>query len=152
MDENIVERPKAVVFGGNELTVLGRQMQAGDQAPEFSVEASDFSKVTLADSAGKVRLLSVVPSLDTSVCDAQTRRFNEETGNFNDEVVFLTISAEHPINQKRWCNFAGVDRVQVLSDHMDMNFATAYGTHIRDRRLEQFTLTKALSHNTFEEP
>jgi thiol peroxidase len=132
-----IERPRAVLFGGDELTVLGRQLEVGDQAPEFIVEASDFSKVSLADSAGKVRLISVVPSLDTSVCDAQTRRFNQEAGNFGDDVVFLTISAEHPINQKRWCNFAEVDQVQVLSDHMDMNFGNAYGTHIKDRRLEQ---------------
>jgi thiol peroxidase len=137
MEKKIIERPKAVVFGGKELTVLGRQLEAGDQAPEFTVEASDFSTVSLADSAGTVRLISVVPSLDTSVCDAQTRRFNQEAGNFGDDVVILTISAEHPINQKRWCNFAEVDQVQMLSDHMDMNFGDAYGTHIKERRLEQ---------------
>ena len=133
----MIERPGAVEFGGKELTVLGRQLEIGDQAPEFLVEASDFSAVSLADSAGKVRLISVVPSLDTSVCDAQTRRFNQEAGNFGDDVVILTISAEHPINQKRWCSFAEVDQVQVLSDHMDMNFGNAYGTHIKERRLEQ---------------
>ncbi len=133
----MIERPGAVEFGGKELTVLGRQLEIGDQAPEFTVEASDFSAVSLVDSAGKVRLISVVPSLDTSVCDAQTRRFNQEAGNFGDDVVLLTISAEHPINQKRWCNFAEVEKVQVLSDHKDMNFGDAYGTHIKERRLEQ---------------
>lgn len=133
----MIERPKAVVFGGKELTVLGRQLEAGDQAPEFSVEASNYRKVTLADSAGKVRLISVVPSLDTSVCDAQTRRFNQEADNFGDDVEILTISAEHTINQKRWCSYAEVEQIQVLSDHVDMNFGNAYGTHIRDRRLEQ---------------
>ncbi|GMQ77681.1 MAG: thiol peroxidase [Anaerolineae bacterium] len=137
MVKKMIERPRAVKFGGNELTVLGRQLEVGNQAPEFTVEASDFSSVSLADSTGKVRLISVVPSLDTSVCDAQTRRFNQEAGNFGGGVVFLTISAEHPLNQKRWCNFAEVDRVQVLSDHMDMNFGNAYGTHIKERRLEQ---------------
>ena len=137
MKDDVNVRPKAVVFGGKELAVVGRQLEAGDKAPEFSVEASDFRKVSLADSAGKVRLLSVVPSLDTSVCDAQTRRFNQEAVNFGKDVEIYTISAEHPINQKRWCLAAEVDKVQVLSDHMDMNFGDAYGTHIKDRRLEQ---------------
>ncbi len=137
MNKNIIERQRAVVFGGKELTVLGRRLEAGDQAPEFSVEASDFSKVTLADSAGRVRLISVVAALDTSVCDMQTRRFNQEAEKFGDDVDILTISAEHPINQGRWCLAAEVDKVQVLSDHLDMNFGNAYGTHIRARRLEQ---------------
>jgi len=99
--------------------------------------ANDFSEVHLEDSAGKVRLISVVPSLDTSICDAQTRRFNEEAAKASPEVVILTISADHPITQKRWCGAAGVDQVQVLSDYLDMNFGGAYGTWIKERRLEQ---------------
>jgi len=99
--------------------------------------ANDLSEVTLADSAGKVRLISVVPSLDTDICDAQTRRFNEEAVSFGDEVVVLTVSADLPFAQKRWCGAAGVDRVQTLSDHRDMNFGNAYGTHVKELRLEQ---------------
>ena len=137
MNNQIVERSEAVVFGGKKLTVLGRKLEVGDPAPDFSVTASNFTQVTLADSAGKIRLISVVPNLDTSVCDQQTRRFNEEASQFGDEVAIMTISAEHPINQKRWCLNAEVERIPVLSDHMDMNFGDAYGTHIRERRLEQ---------------
>ncbi|GAB4277725.1 MAG: thiol peroxidase [Candidatus Promineifilaceae bacterium] len=131
------ERHGAVTLKGNPLTVVGEPLKAGDKAPDFVLTANDLSKVTLADSKGKVRLISVVPSLDTGICDAQTRRFNEEAAKLGDGVVVLTVSAEHPFNQKRWCGAAGIDRVQVLSDHMDMSFGTAYGTYIKELRLEQ---------------
>jgi thiol peroxidase len=131
------ERHGAVTLKGNPLTVIGEPLKVGDKAPDFVLTANDLSKVTLADSKGKVRLISVVPSLDTGICDAQTRRFNEEAAKLGDGVVVLTVSAEHPFNQKRWCGAAGIDRVQVLSDHMDMNFGTAYGTYIKELRLEQ---------------
>lgn len=131
------ERPAGVTHKGRPLAVLGDLLQVGDKAPDFTLVANDFSKVTLADSAGKVRLISVVPSLETSICDAQTRRFNEEAAGLGDNVVVLTVSSEHPWNQRRWCGAAGIDRVQVLSDHMDMNFGLAYGTYVRDYRLEQ---------------
>lgn len=131
------ERHGAVTLKGNPLTVIGDPLKVGDKAPDFVLTANDLSKVTLADSKGKVRLISVVPSLDTGICDAQTRRFNEEAAKLGDGVVVLTVSAEHPFNQKRWCGAAGIDRVQVLSDHMDMNFGTAYGTYIKELRLEQ---------------
>ena len=114
------ERAEAFLWGDHHMTVLGCELQIGDRAPEFTVLANDFSEVHLRDSAGKVRLISVVPSLDTSICDAQTRRFNEEAANAGPEVVILTISADHPITQKRWCGAAGVDQVQVFSDHLVM--------------------------------
>lgn len=131
------ERPAGVTHKGKPLVVIGDLLKVGDKAPDFTLVANDMSKVTLADSAGKVRLISVVPSLDTSICDAQTRRFNQEAAGLGENVVVLTVSAEHPWNQRRWCGAAGVDRVQVLSDHMDMNFGQAYGTYVRDYRLEQ---------------
>lgn len=131
------ETPGGVTLNGNPLTTIGERLSVGDKAPDFKLVANDLSTVTLADSAGKVRLISVVPSLDTGICDAQTRRFNEEAANFGDDVVVLTVSAEHPFNQKRWCGAAGIDRVQVISDHMDMNFGDAYGTHVKELRLEQ---------------
>ncbi len=131
------ETPGGVTLKGNPLTTIGERLSVGDKAPDFKLVANDLSTVTLADSAGKVRLISVVPSLDTGICDAQTRRFNEEAANFGDDVVVLTVSAEHPFNQKRWCGAAGIDRVQVISDHMDMNFGDAYGTHVKELRLEQ---------------
>ena len=131
------ERFGAVTTKGSPLTVLGTPLQVGDRAPEFSLRSSVANTVSLADSAGKVRLISVVPSLDTGICDAQTRRFNEEAAALGDGVAIITVSAEHPFNIRRWCGAAGIDRIQVLSDHMDMNFGTAYGTYIKEWRLEQ---------------
>jgi thiol peroxidase len=130
-------RHGAVTLGGNPLTALGDTVEVGAKAPDFTLHANDFSKVTLADSAGKIRLISVVPSLNTSVCDAQTRRFNEEAASLSDNVVVLTVSADLPYAQRAWCGAAGVERVQTLSDHMDMNFGQAYGTHIEELRLDQ---------------
>jgi thiol peroxidase len=127
----------AVLWGDKPMTIIGHRLEVGDRAPEFTLEANDLSEVSLSDSAGKPRLISVVTSLDTSICDAQTRRFNEEAAVLGDQVAIITISAEHPFNQKRWCGAAGIDQVQVLSDHMDMNFGEAYGTWVKERRLEQ---------------
>jgi thiol peroxidase len=131
------ERPAGVTWGGRPLTLLGKVVEVGDPAPEFTLIAQNFRRVTLQDSAGKVRLISVVPSLDTGICDAQTHRFNKEAARYGDNVVILTVSAEHSFNQRRWCGAAGVENIQVLSDHMDMNFGNAYGTHMKEQRLEQ---------------
>lgn len=133
------ERKGAVTFKGNEVTLVGPELKAGDQAPDFKVLANDLSEVTLADSKGSVRIISVVPSLDTGVCDAQTRRFNEEAGSI-DGVKVLTISVDLPFAQKRWCGAAGVENVQTLSDHRDLSFGKAYGVAIQEMRL----LTRAV--------
>lgn len=131
------ERYGAFSSRGTLLTVIGDPLQVGDHAPDFTLRDSAQKTYSLANSSGKVRLISVVPSLDTGICDAQTRRFNEEAASLGDGVVIITVSAEHPWNQKRWCGAAGIDRVQVLSDHYDMNFGTAYGTYVKEWRLEQ---------------
>ncbi len=131
------ERFGAVTWRGVQRTVLGDPLQPGDRAPDFRLTANDWTQVTLADSAGKVRLISVVPSLDTGICDAQTRRFNEEASALGDNVVILTVSADTPYAQRRWCGAAGVSRVQTLSDHLDMNFGNAYATHMKEVRLER---------------
>lgn len=133
----LIARPGAVTFKGRPLTVLGPVLQPGDEAPCFSLTANNWQSVTLADSAGKVRLISVVPSLDTGICDLQTRRFNEEAVNFGENVVVLTVSTDLPYSQRRWCGAAGVARVQTLSDHLNMNFGDAYGTHVQELRIEQ---------------
>lgn len=130
------ERTGELTFKGGPLTLLGPRLSTGTPAPEFKLTANDLSPVTLADSAGKVRLISVVPSLDTGVCDAQTRRFNESAAALGDNVVVLTVSADLPFAQARWCGAAGVDQVQTLSDHYDMNFANSYGVHIKELRLD----------------
>ncbi len=130
------ERTGELTFQGGPLTLLGERVTVGDPAPAFKLLANDLSPVTLADSAGKVRLISVVPSLDTGVCDAQTRRFNEEAAALGDNVVILTISADLPFAQARWCGAAGVEQVQTLSDHFDLGFGDSYGVHIKELRLD----------------
>ncbi|MCB8948993.1 MAG: thiol peroxidase [Ardenticatenaceae bacterium] len=131
------DRFGAVTLKGTPQTVRGNQLKVGDKAPNFTLDANDFTPVTLDDSAGKIRLISVVPSLYTGICDAQTRRFNEEAASLGDDVVILTVSVDFPPSQRQWCGAAGVDKVQTLSDHKDMNFGDAYGTHIIENRWEQ---------------
>lgn len=131
------ERSGELTTKGKPLTVYGAQLSVGDVAPEVTLRAADQSAVALSSFVDKVRLISVVPSLDTGICDAQTRRFDEEAAAFGDEVAVITVSAEHPFNQRRWCGSAGVDSVVVLSDHYDMAFGNAYGTHIKEWRLNQ---------------
>jgi thiol peroxidase len=130
------ERAGAATFQGNPLTLIGPELKAGDPAPDFTLTSNDLKPVGLSDSAGKVRLISVVPSLDTPVCDQQTRRFNQEASGLGDGVVVLTVSADLPFAQKRWCGAAEADGVQTLSDHQEMSFATSYGTLVKELRLE----------------
>ncbi|MGB8955835.1 MAG: thiol peroxidase [Tumebacillaceae bacterium] len=129
-----VERQGAITFKNGPVTLLGNEVKVGDQAPDFTVLANDLSPVTLASSAGTVRLISVVPSLDTGVCDAQTRRFNEEAANLGN-VKVLTVSVDLPFAQKRWCGAAGIENVQTLSDHRDLSFGVNYGVAIKELRL-----------------
>lgn len=131
------ERTGELTFKGNPLIVYGKRVSPGEKAPEFTLLANDLSPVALSASAGKVRIISVVPSLDTPVCDTQTRKFNERISALGDKVVCYTVSADLPFAQKRWCGNAGIDRVITLSDHRDMSFGNAYGTHIKELRLEQ---------------
>lgn len=128
------ERQGAITFKNGPVTLLGNEVKVGDQAPDFNVLANDLSPVTLASSAGTVRLISVVPSLDTGVCDAQTRRFNEEAANLGN-VKVLTVSVDLPFAQKRWCGAAGIENVQTLSDHRDLSFGVNYGVAIKELRL-----------------
>lgn len=130
------ERTGAATFQGNPLTLIGPELKVGDKAPEFTLTSNDLKPVRLGDSAGKVRIISVVPSLDTPVCDQQTRRFNEEASNLGAPVVVLTVSADLPFAQKRWCVSAEVEQVQTLSDHLEVSFGASYGTLIKELRLE----------------
>jgi len=129
------ERKGAVTFKGNPMTLIGPELARGASAPEFQVLAQDLSPVSLASSRGKVRLISVVPSLDTGICDAQTKRFNEEAAKMPAGIEILTISMDLPFAQKRWCGASNVDRIQVLSDHREASFGLAYGTLIKELRL-----------------
>lgn len=129
------KRTGAVTFAGNPVTVIGDEVKVGAKAPDFTVLANDLTPKTLADFEGKIKVISVVPSLDTGVCDAQTRWFNQNATKLGDDVVVLTISMDLPFAQKRWCGAAGVDRVLTLSDHKDARFGTAYGFLIEELRL-----------------
>ncbi|MGM0874908.1 MAG: thiol peroxidase [Bacillota bacterium] len=124
----------SITFKNNPVTLLGNEVSVGDTAPDFTVLANDLSQVSLADSKGKVRLISVVPSIDTGVCDAQTRRFNEDASKLGN-VEVLTISMDLPMAQKRWCASNGLENVKTLSDHRDLSFGEAYGVHIKELRL-----------------
>jgi thioredoxin-dependent peroxiredoxin len=123
-----------ITFKNNPVTLVGNEVKPGDTAPDFTVLANDLSEVSLDDTKGKVRLISVVPSLDTGVCDAQTRKFNEEAGKLGN-VEVLTISVDLPFAQKRWCGANGIENVQTLSDHRDLSFGEAFGVHIKELRL-----------------
>lgn len=125
-------------FRNQQLEVTGNHLQTGDKAPEV-VMANGLGSTSklLADTVGKVRVISVIPSIDTGVCDAQTRRMNQEASALGENVVVVTVSVDLPMAQKRWCGAAGVDRVVMLSDYMDMAFGNAYGTHVKDLRIEQ---------------
>jgi thiol peroxidase len=119
------------------MTIVGKPLQIGDVFPSATLHANDFSNVDIASMRGAVRLISVVPSLDTGVCDAQTKRFNEESAKLGELVKVITISADPPFTQRRWVNDAEVKNITVLSDHLDMAFGDASGTHIKELRLDQ---------------
>lgn len=129
-----VERSGAFNFKGS-VTLVGPELKVGEKAPAFTAVANDLSTVNASTYAGKVRIISFVPSLDTGVCDTQTRRFNVEAASLGENVVVLTVSMDLPFAQKRWCGAAGVDRVVTLSDFRDAAFSTAYGTFIKEWRL-----------------
>jgi len=131
----MTERKGAVTMRGNPLTLVGPELRAGDQAPDFKLVGNDLKPVTLADTAGKVRILSAVPSLDTPVCDVETRRFNEEAARLPG-VEILTVSMDLPFAQKRWCGAAGVANVRTLSDYQEHSFGPAYGVLIKELKLE----------------
>jgi thiol peroxidase len=129
------ERSGTVTMGGNPVTLVGTTVKVGDSAPDVEVLGNDLSPVKLSTYKGKVCVISVVPSLDTSVCDMQTRKFNEAAGSLGDNVVILTISMDLPFAQARWCGAAGVDKVVTLSDYRDAAFGEAYGVLIKEFRL-----------------
>ncbi len=132
-----VERFGAVTFRGKPLTVIGGPLRVGDVAPDVELVAPDLSSFRIRSTDGKIRILSVVPSLDTGVCDAQTRRFDQEVARFGDEVVLITVSADLPFAQRRWAAEANAQHVLVASDHREMAFGQAYGTWVKELRLEQ---------------
>lgn len=124
-----------VTFLGNPLTLEGSLPAIGQPVPDFTALDNGLAPVAIRSFRGKVVVISVVPSLDTPVCDTQTRRFNQAATGFSPDVVVLTLSMDLPFAQKRWCGAAGVDRVVTLSDHRDAGFGKACGLLIRELRL-----------------
>jgi len=124
-----------VTFKGNQITLVGPELKVGDKAPDFALIDNGLATVNLSSFAGKVKIISCVPSLDTPVCDTETRRFNQEAANLPGEVVVLTVSLDLPFAQKRWCGAAGIDKVITLSDYRERAFGKAYGVLIDELRL-----------------
>jgi thiol peroxidase len=132
MDNNF---DRSTILMGKPFSLAGPQLKAGDPAPDFEVMDSTLKAVKLADTGGGVRIFSVVPSLDTPVCDAQTKRFEDEASGLANVNIF-TVSTDLPFAQKRWCGTFGISHVAMLSDHKDTSFGTGYGTLIPDMRIE----------------
>lgn len=128
------ERAGVVTFKGGPLTLVGPELKVGDAAPEFSAINAELEPVTLASSRGKVRLFSVVPSLDTPVCAEQTKRFGQELAKLPPNVQVYTVSADLPFAQNRWCGAENVE-MTTLSDHRELSFGQAFGVLIKELKL-----------------
>jgi thiol peroxidase len=142
-----MERPGATTLKGNPLTLIGPELKAGDKAPDFEVVDTGLAAVNLEKTGKAVRIFSVVPSLDTPVCDAQTKRFNEEAAKLPNVEIY-TISMDLPFAQKRWCGAFGVDKVKMLSDHKTGSFGSSYGTLIKELRIESRAIFVVDKDNT----
>ena len=142
-----MERPGATTMKGGPLTLIGPELKAGDAAPDFAAVDTGLKPVDLAKTGEGVRIFSVVPSLDTPVCDMQTRRFNEEASKLPNVKIY-TISMDLPFAMKRWCGAMGVDKVEMLSDHKSGSFGENYGTLIKELRIESRAIFVVDSANT----
>ncbi len=131
-----LERPNAVTLRGKPFTLLGPERKPGDKLPEFSLVDNGLQPVTEASTRGAVRIFAAVPSLDTPVCDLESRRFNEEAAKLGEKVKIYVVSMDLPFAQKRWCGAANAERVQTLSDYQTGSFGLAMGTLIKELRLE----------------
>lgn len=142
-----MERPGATTLRGNPMTLIGPELKTGDKAPEFEAVDDSLKPVNLSSTGNKVRIFSVVPSLDTPVCDAQTKRFNDEAGKL-DKVDFYTVSMDLPFAQKRWCGAFDVNNVKMVSDHRSGSFGEHYGTLIKDLRIHSRAIFVVDKDNT----
>jgi thiol peroxidase len=132
----VEERLGLLKLAGKDVTILGPDLKVGDQAPEFEAMTNDWELVkVLANSNGKVRIIAAVPSLETSVCDRETRTFNQAASDLDENIMIITISADLPFTQTRWCGAAGIDQVLVVSDHFFTEFGQKYGCLIKERRI-----------------
>ena len=129
------ERYGVITMKGQALTLMGEEVKVGDAAPDFEVTGNDLAPFQFSSLKGRTCIITSVPSLDTSVCDLETRRFNAEAAGLGPDINLLTISMDLPFAQKRWCGAAGVDRVKTYSDHRLASFGLAYGVLIKELRL-----------------
>jgi len=129
------ERTGIITMKGNPLTLLGPEITTGSPAPDFRVVDTELNQITLQDLSQKVCIISAVPSLDTPVCDMETRRFNTEAANLSDDIKIVTVSMDLPFAQKRWCGASGVDQVLTVSDYQEASFGQNYGVLIKELRL-----------------
>ena len=130
-----MERKGIVTLNGNPLTLLGNELKAGDKAPNVALVSNDMALVELSKFKGKKIVISAVPSLDTPVCDIETKKFNKHASELGKDVVILTVSMDLPFAQKRWCGAGDIEKVITLSDHKDASFGTLYGVLIKELRL-----------------
>ena len=131
-----MERKGLLHVGGSDVTIIGSDIEVGQAAPEFRAQTQDWSFVDVLDTTrGKVRIITALPSLNTSVCDAETRRFNQEAGSLDKDIAIVAVSTDLPYTLKNWCAAAGVEKVMVVSDHYDTNFGEKYGVLIKERRI-----------------
>lgn len=131
-----MERKGSLQIAGSDVTIIGPDVKVGQQAPEFTAHAQDWSFVdVLSATQGKVRIIAALPSLGTNVCDTETRRFNQEAASLDPSIAIIGISTDLPYTLKNWCAAAGVDKVMVVSDHYDNNFGEKYGTLVKERRI-----------------
>lgn len=144
------ERTGVATFKGNPITLIGPELKVGDKAPDFSINKNLVENASLADFAGKVKLISVVPSIDTGVCDAQTRRFNVEAASLGENVAILTVSVDLPFAQSRWCGASGVDKVVLLSDYKAHSFGEAYGVYIKELGLDMRSIFVIDANDTIQ--
>ncbi len=132
----MLERKGLIQFGGKDVTVVGEDLRVGQQAPSFKAHLQDWSYLDLLKiTRGKVRIIAAVPSLETDVCDRETRKFNEEAASLSKDVSIIVISTDLPFTQKHWCGSAGIDQVMVVSDHLKTSFGKKYGCLIKEQRL-----------------
>ncbi len=142
-----MERPGATTMRGNPLTLIGPELKAGDKAPDFEAVTDTLQPIDLAKTGAGVRIFSVLPSLDTPVCDAQTKKFNEALAGLSGVEIY-TVSMDLPFAQKRWCGNFGVDRVKMVSDHKTGSFGEHYGTLIKELRVESRAIFVVDQENT----
>jgi thiol peroxidase len=134
MSVTMSERANAITLKGNPMTLLGHELKVGDTAPDATVVANDLSEVKISSYKGKKLIISAVPSLDTPVCDTETRRFNKEASSISD-VTILTVSMDLPFAQKRWCGGAGISNLTTLSDYRYHSFGENYGVLIKGLKI-----------------